>query len=56
MAWVSYFKIKRSGENLVGVPKYSAYLLGGNAKLSTFDMMRNANRHMDGILRFLTLF
>ena len=56
MAWVSYFSIKRSGGNLVGVPKYSAYLLGGNAKLSTFVMMRDANRYMDGILRFLTFF
>jgi hypothetical protein len=31
---VSYFNIKRSGENQIGVPKYSAYILGEHARLS----------------------
>ena len=53
---MSYFKFNQSGETLVGVPKYSAYLLGGKEKLSTFDMMRDANRHMDGIFRFSAFF
>jgi hypothetical protein len=26
MAWVSYINFKRSGENLIGIPKYSAFI------------------------------
>jgi hypothetical protein len=56
MARVSYFNIKQSKENHVGVPKYSAYMLGGMHELSRLDMMQDANRHMDGIFMFLIFF
>jgi len=35
--------LHRAGETLDRNPKYSEVLLGGNAKLSIFDMMRDAN-------------
>ena len=57
MAWVSYFIFKRSGETLVGVPKYSAhFVISGYAKLSMSDMMRDENRCMDGIFMFSAFF
>jgi hypothetical protein len=31
-------------------------MLGENAKLSRFDMMRDANRYMDDIFSFLCIF
>jgi hypothetical protein len=56
MAGVLYFNIKRSGETLDGYPKYSAYMLGKMHKLSRHDMMRDANRYMDGIFMSLIFF
>jgi hypothetical protein len=56
MAGVRYFNIKRSGEILVGNPKYSAYMLGGMHKLSRHDMMQDANRYMNGIFMFSAFF
>jgi hypothetical protein len=53
---VRYFNIKRSGENLVGVPKYSAYMLGEHTRLSTRDIMRDANKGMNVIFMFFTFF
>jgi hypothetical protein len=53
---VSYFNIKRSEENLVRIPKYSAYMLGEMHDLSRRDMMRDANRYMNGIFMFLIFF
>jgi hypothetical protein len=32
------------------------FLLGGNAQLSTFDTMRDANKDMDVIFMFLKIF
>jgi hypothetical protein len=56
MAGVSYFNIKRSGENHNRRPKYSAYMLGAMHELSRLDMMQDANRHIDGIFMFSTFF
>jgi hypothetical protein len=53
MARVRYFKVKRSGEILVGNLKYSAYMLGGMYELSRHDMMQDANRCVDIIFMFL---
>jgi hypothetical protein len=39
MAWVSYFKIKRNGETLVGIQNTPGVLLDDMHKLSSFDMM-----------------
>jgi hypothetical protein len=56
MERVRYFNIKRSGENLGGVPKYSACMWGEYAYLSRHDMMQGANKCMDVIFMFFTFF
>jgi hypothetical protein len=57
MAGVRYFNIKRSRENQDGIPKCS----GGSIRVkhtraNMGDMMRDANRDMDGIIMFLSFF
>jgi hypothetical protein len=57
IAGVSYFNIKWSGENQVGVPKYSGGSLRVKHTRSTrHDMMRDANWDTDGIFMFNAFF